>query len=185
MEREATTVRGDETFVIPDLDMQQLRRKRVTPQGSFPAIVRADVYGRGYKAAKDADPKNLLFHHHPLKRLEGEAIRDSLLAISGRLDRTQFGKPVPVHLTAFMDGRGRPGASGPLDLLLVRRSDGSLLSRAITSRVDERLDQRLKAGRDGPAVEPSLMSGECLARRLVRRRNAGRRDCLPCRARAR
>lgn len=54
-EREATTVRGDETFVIPDLDMQQLRRKRVTPQGSFPAIVRADVYGRGYKAAKDTD----------------------------------------------------------------------------------------------------------------------------------
>ncbi len=54
-EREATTVRGDETFVIPDLDMQQLRRKRVTPQGSFPAIVRADVYGRGYKAAKNAD----------------------------------------------------------------------------------------------------------------------------------
>jgi predicted amidohydrolase len=56
-EREATTVRGDETFVIPDLDMQQLRRKRVTPQGSFPAIVRADVYGRGYRvAAKESVP---------------------------------------------------------------------------------------------------------------------------------
>ncbi len=54
-EREATAVRGDETFVIPDIDMQLLRRRRVTPQGSFPAIVRADVYGRGYKAAKESD----------------------------------------------------------------------------------------------------------------------------------
>lgn len=50
-EREAIAVRGDETFVIPDLDMQLLRRRRVTPQGSFPVIVRADVYGRGYRAA--------------------------------------------------------------------------------------------------------------------------------------
>ncbi|MEQ8733678.1 MAG: nitrilase-related carbon-nitrogen hydrolase [Rhodospirillaceae bacterium] len=54
-EREATAVRGDETFVIPDIDMQLLRRRRVTPQGSFPAIVRADVYGRGYKIAKETD----------------------------------------------------------------------------------------------------------------------------------
>ena len=26
-----------------------------------------------------------------------------------------YGPSVPVHLTAFMDGRGRPGHSGPLD----------------------------------------------------------------------
>ena len=62
-----------------------------------------------------ADPKNLLWHHRPPRRLEGEAIRDALLALSGRLDRTPFGPPVPIHLTSFMDGRGRPGKSGPLD----------------------------------------------------------------------
>ena len=65
--------------------------------------------------AMEADPKNLLWHHCPPRRLQGEAIRDSLLALSGRLDRTTFGPPVPIHLTAFMDGRGRPGRSGPLD----------------------------------------------------------------------
>jgi hypothetical protein len=63
----------------------------------------------------EADPKNMLWHHRPPKRLEGEAIRDSLLALSGRLDPKPFGAPVPIHLTAFMDGRGRPGTSGPLD----------------------------------------------------------------------
>jgi hypothetical protein len=66
-------------------------------------------------AAEEADPQNLLFHRQNLRRLEGEAIRDAILMISGRLDRTQFGPSVPVHLTPFMQGRGRPGGSGPLD----------------------------------------------------------------------
>jgi hypothetical protein len=34
--------------------------------------------------------------------------------VSGRLDRTTFGPSVPIHLTPFLDGRGRP-TSGPLD----------------------------------------------------------------------
>ena len=63
----------------------------------------------------EADPKNELWHHLPPKRLEGEAIRDELLAVSGRLDRTAFGPSVKVHLTSFMEGRGRPPQSGPLD----------------------------------------------------------------------
>ena len=63
----------------------------------------------------EADPQNLLFHRANVKRLEGEAIRDAILAVSGRLDKMQFGPSVPVHLTPFMQGRGRPAASGPLD----------------------------------------------------------------------
>ncbi len=65
-------------------------------------------------AADDADPENLLLHRQRIRRLQGEVIRDSILAVSGRLDRTQFGPSVPVFLTSFMNGRGRPG-SGPLD----------------------------------------------------------------------
>ena len=61
------------------------------------------------------DPDNLLFHRANLRRLEGESIRDAILAVSGRLDPTVGGPPVPIHLTAFMEGRGRPGQSGPLD----------------------------------------------------------------------
>jgi hypothetical protein len=63
----------------------------------------------------EADPKNLLWHHQPPRRLEGEVIRDSLLALSERLNRKLYGPPVPIHLTSFMDGRGRPAESGPLD----------------------------------------------------------------------
>ena len=61
------------------------------------------------------DPNNVLWHRMPIKRLEGEAIRDSLLAVSGRLDRKPFGPSVAIHLTPFMQGRGRPGNSGSVD----------------------------------------------------------------------
>ena len=62
----------------------------------------------------EVDPNNSLLYRQNIRRLEGEAIRDSILAISGRLDRKQFGPSVPVFVTPFMTGRGRPG-SGPLD----------------------------------------------------------------------
>ncbi|MCA8986219.1 MAG: PSD1 domain-containing protein [Planctomycetaceae bacterium] len=96
---------------------------RFQEQGfSIKKMIREIVLSRSYQMAsmadpqaKEQDPKNLLWHHRPMKRLQGEAIRDSLLTLSGRLDRTQFGPPVPIHLTDFMDGRGRPAKSGPLD----------------------------------------------------------------------
>lgn len=65
--------------------------------------------------AVELDPQNLLWHRMPLRRLEGEAIRDSMLAVSGRLDRTPGGPSVMPYLTPFMVGRGRPASSGPLD----------------------------------------------------------------------
>ena len=65
--------------------------------------------------AEERDPRNLLLHRQNLRRLESEAIRDAMLAASGRLDPKLGGPGVPVHLTPFLDGRGRPGGSGPLD----------------------------------------------------------------------
>lgn len=89
---------------------------------SLKQLIRYIVLSRTYQmssfadpAARERDPKNLLWHHRPPKRLESEVIRDALLTVSGQLDTKQFGEPVPVHLTAFMDGRGRPRHDGPLD----------------------------------------------------------------------
>jgi hypothetical protein len=65
--------------------------------------------------ADRADPTNRLVHRMNVRRLEAEAVRDAMLAVSGRLDPTLFGPSVPTHLTPFMEGRGRPGHSGPLD----------------------------------------------------------------------
>jgi hypothetical protein len=66
-------------------------------------------------AAEKADPENKLLHRMPVRRLEGETIRDAILAVSGRMDTTQGGPSVMPYLTPFMEGRGRPGQSGPLD----------------------------------------------------------------------
>jgi cytochrome c553 len=61
-----------------------------------------------------ADPEDLLLHRMRVRRLEGESIRDAMLVVSGRFDGRLYGPSVPVFLTPFLDGRGRP-ASGPLD----------------------------------------------------------------------
>ncbi len=63
----------------------------------------------------EADPNNLLFHRMPIRRLEAESVRDAMLAVSGRLDSRMYGSGPLPYLTPFMVGRGRPGASGPLD----------------------------------------------------------------------
>lgn len=65
--------------------------------------------------AEEIDPNNLLLHRQSMQRLEAEAIRDGLLALSGRLDDRLYGPSVMPFLTPFMEGRGRPGQSGPLD----------------------------------------------------------------------
>jgi hypothetical protein len=66
--------------------------------------------------AERLDPTNALLHRMNVRRLEAEPLRDAILAISGRLDLQSIGGPsVPTHLTSFMEGRGRPGQSGPMD----------------------------------------------------------------------
>ncbi len=64
--------------------------------------------------AATADPLNELLHRQNVRRLEAEAIRDSLLAVSGRLDRTPGGPSILPYLTEHQAGRGKP-PSGPLD----------------------------------------------------------------------
>lgn len=59
------------------------------------------------------DPDNRLWHHMPLRRLEAEAIRDSMLAVSGRLDAALYGPPIEPYRTA--EDRAKRLFIGPLD----------------------------------------------------------------------
>lgn len=61
------------------------------------------------------DPDNIYLASFPVRRLEAEAIRDGLLATTESLDATLYGPPIATYLTDFMQGRGRPKQSGPLD----------------------------------------------------------------------
>lgn len=65
-------------------------------------IMTSAVYRQSSTASEAllaADPENRLLARMPLRRLDAEALRDTLLAVSGKLDRTPFGPPVPVEST--------------------------------------------------------------------------------------
>jgi hypothetical protein len=66
-------------------------------------------------SAEQLDPTNRYLHRMNVRRLEAEAIRDALLAVSGQLEQAMYGPSVAVHLTTYMEGRGRPERSGSLD----------------------------------------------------------------------
>jgi len=96
----------------------ELVRKRWSLKAMHRAMMVSNVYRMSSAMQPQAatiDPQNKLLHRANVRRLEAEAIRDSLLAVSGSLNDKHFGRSVLPHLTPFMDGRGRPGSSGPLD----------------------------------------------------------------------
>ncbi len=98
------------TFVADDAWSTRAMLKRMLLSRAFGLTSHASD-----AATETADPQNVLLHRGNLRRLEAEAIRDAMLAVSGRLDRSMYGPSVPVHLTEFIVGRGRPDKSGPLD----------------------------------------------------------------------
>lgn len=68
---------------------------------------------RPTERSRDVDPQNRLLSHYPARRLEAEAVRDAILAASGRLDRSLFGPSVqPYREQEYADRRLFPG---PLD----------------------------------------------------------------------
>jgi len=89
---------------------------------SLKHLIRDLVLSRTYQmssypdaAADEHDPGDALLHRMRLRRLEGEAIRDAILTVSGGLNWRQFGPSESIYLTADHQGRGRPNTSGPLD----------------------------------------------------------------------
>jgi cytochrome c553 len=79
-------------------------------------LVLTETFQQSGQVSEDArtrDPGDRLRHHYPTRRLEAEAIRDSLLAVSGRLDPKLYGRPI-LPPRAAEDGAKRLFA-GPLD----------------------------------------------------------------------
>ncbi|PQO43469.1 PSD1 and planctomycete cytochrome C domain-containing protein [Blastopirellula marina] len=94
-------------FIADDWSMKRMIRR----------IVLTQTYAMSSEPGgpeETLDPDDKLLHRMRIRRLTGEAIRDEVLAISGRLDPQMYGHSIPTYLTEFMQGRGRP-ASGPVD----------------------------------------------------------------------
>ncbi|MGE3818684.1 MAG: DUF1553 domain-containing protein, partial [Isosphaeraceae bacterium] len=103
---------------------------------SIKRLIREIALSQTYRMASTSsergdaiDPANRLWHRRELRRLEAEPLRDAILAVSGGLVERIGGPSVPVHLTPFLQGRGRPDATGPIDgdgrrslYLMIRRN---------------------------------------------------------------
>ena len=92
----------------------------VEQRWSVKQLIRQIVTSRTFQQASGRDPAsnkqdagNRLLHHYPVFRLDAEAIRDSILAVSGRLERSPFGPSIQPHRIA--EKLHRKLSSGPLD----------------------------------------------------------------------
>jgi hypothetical protein len=92
-------------------------------------IVTSATYRQASKASPEAhtnDPENSLLSHFRRSRLDGEAIRDALLAVSGRLSPSIGGPPVFPELPAELTRLSSKGQVWP-----VSRSDEARARRSL------------------------------------------------------
>ena len=147
---------------------------------SLKKLHRTLVLSATYRMSSAASPRataidadNRLLQHMPVRRLEAEAIRDAILAVSGSLDRTVYGEPIPPFISDYQDGRGKP-PSGPLDGA-GRRSIYLGVRRNFLLPMFLAFDYPMTVatvGRRGAATVPSqaltLMNNEFVARQAAR-----------------
>ena len=87
---------------------------------SVKRVVRAILLTRAFQMSNhpsneslETDPQNRLLQHYPARRMEAEAVRDAILATSGRLDHSLYGMSIqPYREKEYADRRLFPG---PLD----------------------------------------------------------------------
>ena len=104
------------------------------------------------------DPDNRLLGRMSIRRLEAEALRDALLAVSGKLNVKAFGPPVPVthdevgQVVVGNDIRN-PGDGTPMGK--VKSLDGEEYRRSVYIQVRRSLPLGLLESFDGPAMIPN------------------------------
>ncbi|HWB09940.1 MAG TPA: DUF1553 domain-containing protein [Pirellulales bacterium] len=81
--------------------LKHLHRLMVT-SATYRQTSRVDLSPAEAAAAKERDPQNRLLWHARRRRLEGEAIRDAMLAVSGELNPAMYGPSVRPELPAGM-----------------------------------------------------------------------------------
>lgn len=103
----------------PEL-LDYLAARFVTEGWSVKRLIRQLVLSRAFRGAaaptaiaRERDPENKLLSHYPARRAEAEVIRDSLLAVSGRLEARLYGPS--VHPYREKDDTEKRLYAGPLD----------------------------------------------------------------------
>jgi len=105
----------------PDL-LDYLARDLIANRWSVKHTIRRIVTSHTYRQSSQQRPEasavdatNQLFHRQNVRPLEAEIVRDSLLAVSGRLNLTLYGKSIEQPREAITNARGSPKHHGPRD----------------------------------------------------------------------
>ena len=94
-------------FVQSDWDIKALHKLVMTSN-----VYRQSSHRTTLSEAERSDPGNTLYWQQNLPRLEAEVIRDSILLVSGQLDRTTGGPPIALKSTPNgMSTTGQPRRS--------------------------------------------------------------------------
>ena len=112
------------------------------------------------------DPGNRLWSRMPLRRMEAEELRDSLLWVAGELDETRFGPAEPVN--ARGDGLVLSGKRRSIYIQQLRKSPASLLESFDLPAMNPNCLQRSDS-----LVAPQAKASTCWAKAL-RLRATGR-----------
>jgi mono/diheme cytochrome c family protein len=111
-------------------------------------ILTSTAYRQSSKATESAltaDPGNELLSRFPLRRLDSDALHDSVLAVAGRLDTTPFGPAVPI----------------------VQRPDGEVIAK--TDTVGERRSIYLLQRRSLPMTMMNVFDAPLLSPNCIKR----------------
>ncbi|MBM3725351.1 MAG: DUF1553 domain-containing protein [Acidobacteria bacterium] len=80
---------------------------------SVKKLIRLMVTSQTFRQSAAESPHARLLHHYPVRRLDAEAVRDSILAVSGRLEPSLYGPSIQPYREKPTDYRRL--YSGPLD----------------------------------------------------------------------
>lgn len=136
-------------FVSHGWKIKRLHKMLMTSTAYMQSSQRSDEYDV-------VDPDNHLYGHMPIRRLEAETIRDSIVAVTGKLKTELYGTPVPVKEDevgqivvgiANVDSAGRQKKNIKMDDRKFRRSIYVTVSRSKPLAVLDMFD--------APKMEPN------------------------------
>jgi hypothetical protein len=108
------------------------------------------------EAAARLDPDNRWYGRIKLQRLEAETLRDSILAVSGKLNLQQFGAPVPIaqdEVGRVVTGKQKNNGNG--DPVLVDPIGEQAFRRSVYVQVRRTLPLTLLDAFDEPVMNPN------------------------------
>jgi hypothetical protein len=145
----------------PEL-LDWLAHEFVAQGWSLKSLHRLIVTSTAYRQASDnpsaqaVDPDNQLVGRMRLRRLDAESVRDSLLAVSGRLNTNMFGPPVPVAINAqgqvVVGSQNRDGNGDPTGVAAL---GGGEFRRSIYVQVRRTMPVGVMETFDPPALSPN------------------------------